>query len=109
MSIRLSNQHICINAGVAKTFFDSDRVAQMSFQESFDQLLLAPISSSWFNKMHGAQQCNLKDKSAVGDKAIAIHALLIDHDLDGSDRTLQYELNENAGWIKINLHSEKLI
>lgn len=105
MNVRLSNQHICLEAELAKTFFESESVAQICYQESTNHLLLAPISSSWFSKMHQSSQCHLKEKSMVGDKAIAVHALLMDHDLDESDRPLAYEVNESAGWIKINLDS----
>lgn len=105
MNVRLANSHVCMDAPLANSLFKENNLALLSFQESSKQLLVAPITSSWFKKMHEAKQCLLKDKNIQGDKSIALHALLIDYDLDETDRELGYELNEQAGWIKINLNN----
>ena len=95
-----------MSSTLASTLFKQDNLAFMTFQESTKQLLVAPVTSTWFTKMHEAKQCLLKDKNMHGDKSIAPHALIIDHELDETDRELEFELNEQVGWIKINLNDE---
>ena len=103
MSIRLSSSHLCLDGNLVDSFFDKDPLALIAFQSESNQLIIAPSTSSWFTKIHQAQQCLLKTKSMDGDKSIAIHSLLIDHEIDDTDRTLNYELNRKAGWIKVDL------
>jgi hypothetical protein len=43
----------------------------------------------------------LKEKNLQGDKSISIHEILIDQELDESDRELSF--SEAEGIIKINL------
>jgi hypothetical protein len=45
----------------------------------------------------------LKDRNLKGDKTLSIREILIDNDLDISDRDLEYELIEKTSLIKIKV------
>lgn len=101
--IRLRSAHLCIPASVATLVFGDESQAYVAYRPDGSILLLAPASSQWFYKMHQPKQYLLKTRSLRGDKAIALHEVLIDHELDDQDRELNYAIQENTGILKVNL------
>ncbi|MEM9326866.1 MAG: hypothetical protein AAGA85_14465 [Bacteroidota bacterium] len=101
--IELSKKHLCLEAELVEHFFGREDQALLSYDEDSQRLLVAPSSSSWFAKMHKTSSFLLKTKNLKGDRSLAIHSILIDHEIDAQDRPLDYECNASAGWIKINL------
>lgn len=65
------------------------------------QLLLAPVSHDFFTKVHEAGQLFLKVKNLRGDKSMAIHEILIDHEIDQTNRPLDFEFMGKHGILKI--------
>ena len=53
--------------------------------------------------MHEPTQFLLKSRNLKGDRTLAIREILIDNDLDTTDRTLTYELVEKTNLLKINI------
>ena len=59
--------------------------------------------SQWFVKVHEPTQFLLKSRNLKGDRTLAIREILIDNDLDTTDRILQYEIVERTNLIKITI------
>ena len=53
--------------------------------------------------MHEPTQFLLKSRNLKGDRTLAIREILIDNDLDTSDRVLHYEVVEKTNLIKIDM------
>ena len=56
-----------------------------------------------FKKIHKAGQQMLKDRNLKGDKSIALHEILIDHQIDETDRELTYELAPGMKILNVKL------
>ncbi|MEM6297104.1 MAG: hypothetical protein AAF740_00270 [Bacteroidota bacterium] len=101
--IALKASHIQLDNSIVSKIFENIHYAYVVYLASDRRLLITPVSSQWFVKMHKPAQFLLKDKNLKGDKAIAIGEILIDNDLDPTDRTLEYEVVEKTNLIKIIL------
>ena len=66
-------------------------------------LLITPVNSPFFRKMHDSSQHMLKDRNLKGDKRLALHELLIDEDLDATDRELSHEFLVKSNILKVYL------
>ena len=67
------------------------------------KMLITPVISQWFVKMHQPTQFLLKSRNLKGDRTLAIREILIDNDLDTTDRILEYEIVEKTNLIKISM------
>jgi hypothetical protein len=89
---------------LVNTVFGKIHYAYAIYSTSQKQLLITPVSSHWFVKMYESPaQFLLKDRNLKGDKTLAIREILIDHDLDTSDRNLEFELVEKTSLLKIKV------
>ena len=103
MSVSLKSSHLCLDANLVSQLLANDPYVFLSYKSAEKQLLLSPVSNTWFPKMHEAHQYFLKLKNSAGDVATALHALILDHDLDDTDRELEYQLNTKSRFLKIEL------
>ena len=101
--VGIKSSHLYIPASVAALVFGKESRAYLIYRPEQKALLLAPASSQWFHKLHQPSQHMLKARNAQGDKTIALHETLIDHDLDDTDRPLDYVIQEKTGILKISL------
>ena len=66
--------------------------------------MVTPVSSQWFLKLYEKPtQFLLKSRNLKGDKTLAIREILIDNDLDMTDKDLKFEIIEKTKLIKIDL------
>ena len=101
--VYLETSHICFGKDVCDAIFKEDQHLHIAIYPKKGYLLAAPISHTYFGKMHKSSQHLLKMKNAVGDKSVAIHELIIDHEIVIKDGPLEYEIREKTGIIKIFL------
>lgn len=101
--IALKASHIQLDNSIVSKVFQNIHYAYVTYVEAQHRLLITPVSSQWFVKMYEPTQFLLKDKNLKGDKAIAIREILIDNDLDTTDRNLNYEIIEKTNLIKVSL------
>jgi hypothetical protein len=100
--MKLQNGHIIIPTDIVKTVLENEAQINWVFYADRNTLLLAAKSKLFFEKLHKTDWQTLKDKNIQGDKSLFIRAILIDNDLDDSDRDLVFEI-KNTGIISINL------
>ena len=101
--VALKASHIQLDNSIVEKVFQNIHYAYVTYLESQERLLVTPVSSQWFVKMHEPTQFLLKDKNLKGDKAIGVRELLIDHDIYQDDRELNFEIVEKTNLIKIEL------
>ncbi|MGB3850848.1 MAG: hypothetical protein WA958_12835 [Tunicatimonas sp.] len=101
--VALKTSHLYLSASVATAVFGDELRAFVAYDPERSALLLAPASAQWFKKMHKASQHMLKVRNQQGDRTVALHEILIDHEVDDQDRSLEYTVQEKTGILKITL------
>lgn len=99
--LSLKSQHIIVYQALADKLLPGETHVLLKYDTAEKILLVAPATKSEFKVNHKAAQHMLKDRNLKGDKAIAIHEILIDHELDPTDRELPFF--EEDGIMKITL------
>ena len=90
MGIKLRTQHLWISGDIAGTVFgDIDKVYTVYYPQ-LHALLLAPMDDEIFPTIHKGDLQMLKTRNLEGDKTISLQEIIIDHDLDESDRDLVF-------------------
>ena len=99
----LKSSHVYLSAALVETIFESIQYAYVTYVVEQKKMLITPVSSQWFVKMHQPTQFLLKSRNLKGDRTLAIREILIDNDLDTTDRILEYEIVEKTNLIKISM------
>jgi hypothetical protein len=99
--IILKSSHIYLNVNLVEKIFKSVHYAYIAYLPKQKKMLITPVSSLWFVKIHKPTQFLLKSRNLQGDKTLAIREILIDHNLDTTDRIMQYETIEKTNLIVI--------
>ena len=101
--ISLKASHLVIAKEVAEAIFKGSSNAFVVYYPNRNTLMLAPVSDLVFKQLHKAGQHMLKDRNLKGDKTLALHEILIDHQLDEQDRDLDFEVQSALGILNIKL------
>lgn len=101
--VSLQRAHLCLEAELVQEVFAKITHAFVTYSQEQKMLLLTPVSSIWFSKIHDASQVFMKDKNRKGDKSLAIRDILLDNDLSMTDRSLEFEVIATTKLIKIKL------
>ena len=101
--VRLKSSHLLIDHEVAGDIFGNDLNVNVVYYAERRTLMIAPKSDDLFKKLHKAKQHMLKDRNAKGDKTIALHELLIDNEVNSSDRNLEYEYQKELKILNVKL------
>ncbi|MFD2935157.1 hypothetical protein [Spirosoma flavum] len=91
-AVYLKNSYLLIEASVAQVAFGDDPQVNVVYYLDRKTLLVAGKSKSFFETMHKTSRVLLKDRNLLGDKSVNIRELLIDNDLNDTDRDLIYDL-----------------
>ena len=102
-AVRLKSSHLLVDREVAAVIFGDDLNVNIVYYPERRTLMIAPKSDELFKQLHKAKQHMLKNKSIKGDKSIALHELLIDHEIDQTDRDLEYILEKNLNILNVKL------
>jgi hypothetical protein len=88
--VRLSNAHIVISSDtVAQLFGDAVRASWVYYPQR-KTMLVANGQDELFKSLHKTADSILKYSNNQGDRSIAIRELLIDNELDDSNRELAF-------------------
>ena len=101
--VTLKSSHVYLDASLVDKVFDNIHYAYVTYVVAQSKMLITPVNSQWFVKMHEPTQFLLKSRNLKGDRTLAIREILIDNDLDTSDRVLHYEVVEKTNLIKIDM------
>ena len=101
--VALKSAHLYLAAGLVSEAFGDDKNVYVVYYPEPRTLMIAPATDETFKTIHKAEQQILKDRNLQGDKTIALHTILIDHQLNDSDRALEYEFQSALSILKVNL------
>lgn len=101
--VRLRSKHLIIDHEIIESIFSNEDNVYMVYYPDKNTLLIAPLSDELFKKLHKAGQHMLKDKNLKGDKSIALHETLIDHQLAAEDRDLIFKVEPALGLLNVTL------
>ncbi|MBU3025887.1 hypothetical protein [Zobellia galactanivorans] len=99
--ISLKTSHIYLDHELIAPIFGETQYAYVTYVKEQGTILITPVTSQWFVKMYKPTQFLLKTRNLKGDKTLAVRELLIDNDLDMTDRELDYEIIEKTRLIKV--------
>lgn len=101
--VRLKSDHLLIDRAVAQKVFGDDLNVNVVYYADRNILMIAPKSDELFKQLHKTKQHMLKDRNEQGDKTIALHELLIDNEIDRTDKALAYEYEEALKILTVKL------
>ncbi len=101
--ISLKSSHIYLENDLVSIIFENINYAYVKYLKDQQRLLITPVSSQWFVKIYEPTQFLLKSRNLKGDRTLAIREILIDNELDTSDRYLEFEIIDKTKLIKIKL------
>ena len=101
--VSLKACHIIIEAELAKTYLHNDNFALVSYKAEESTLIVSPTKNDWLKSIHKASPFMLKHKDLSGTRSIAVHELLIDHELEDHDRSLNFETDDVLEFLKIKI------
>ncbi len=101
--VQLKSSHLLVDREVSKLIFENESNVNVVYYPDRKSLMVAPASDDLFKKLHKAKQFMLKDRNIRGDKSIVLHELLIDNDVNDSDRNLEYEVQKELKILNVKL------
>ena len=101
--IHLQSSHLLIDKALSGQVFEGSATVYVSYNSEQQVMLVSPNSNAWFPKLHKAKECILKAKDLHGTKSVAIREFIIDHDLENEDRPLDFEVNGDKRFLKIEM------
>ncbi|AWW28931.1 hypothetical protein DN752_01615 [Echinicola strongylocentroti] len=102
--VSLKSSHIYIESDMVETVFCDENYAYAVYKIESSLLLLTPVSNQWFARMHkNPTPFLLKNRNLKGDKTLPIREILIDNNLDTTDRDLAFELIKKTSLLKVKL------
>lgn len=101
--ISLKSSHLYLDNTLIPLIFGEIYYAYVTYAKEQNNILITPVSSQWFVKMYKPTQFLLKSRNLKGDKTIAVREILIDNDVDVTDRDLEYEIIEKTNLIKVKI------
>jgi hypothetical protein len=101
--IKLKTQHLYIESDLAQMAFRDASQVYVVYYPFKKSLLLAPMSDEFFPKLHKAHLQMLKTRNLQGDKTVSLQEIIIDNDIDDSERDLEYDYTEGVNFLNIKI------
>jgi hypothetical protein len=101
--VYLEDGHVCIKKNIAEKIFEQNFSVFCKYYPTEKIFLVAPVSEELFKQIHKASQQMLKSKNALGNKSISLQEILIDNDIAGNNRNLQFIAEESLHILKVQL------
>lgn len=90
MGVKLRTQHLWISGDIVETAFGEVAQVYVVYYPQQRSLLLAPMDDDIFPTIHKAGLQMLKSRNLQGDKTISLQEILIDNDIDDTERDLVF-------------------
>lgn len=99
--VKLKTNHLYIEKELAEAAFGDVAQVYAVYYKAKNSLLLAPMNDEFFPKLHKAGLLMLKSRNLKGDKTISMYEIIIDNDLDDTDRDLVVEFTEGVKLLNV--------
>lgn len=101
--VKLKTQHLYLEASLAAAVFGDTVQVHTVYYPQQKSLLLAPKEDELFTKIHKTALQMLKTRNLQGDKSISLQELIIDHELDDTDRDLEFSHQEGIQLLQVKI------
>lgn len=99
--VQLNNGHIVLNNVLVKELFaNCEKLAWVYYAEK-KCFMAANTSDSIFKTIHKTNEAILKHRNNNGDRSISIQELILDNDIDNTNRLLDYKADHAAGILSV--------
>lgn len=102
--ITLTNRHIVIGQQIVDILFADAVQVCWVYYAAKHTMLVASNNDELFKSLHKTSTSILKFKNSTGDRSISVEELLLDNDLDQTDRILDYTVDEKMNILSIHFH-----
>jgi hypothetical protein len=99
--VYLKNNHLMVADEIADSLFSDSLYVYLSFKTDIKKLFLVSNSNEVFRKLHDPSMQMLKSRITQKEKSISLQEILIDNDLNGNDRVLDYEIRDTMKMLVI--------
>lgn len=103
MGVKLRTQHLWISGDVADSAFGAAPQVYVIYYPQQRSLLLAPMDDDIFPTIHKAGLQMLKNRNLQGDKTISLQEIIIDNDIDDTERDLVYMHQPGVRMLHVSL------
>ncbi len=101
--VLLRAEHLVLHAELAGLIFDKERTVYMVYYPARGVLMLAPRFNEVFKQLHKAKQYILKEVAGGNEYAVALHGILLDHNVQSDERFLSFEAEEAINMLTVHL------
>lgn len=88
--VQLRNRHLWIDAKIAENAFGNAQQVLAVYYDNLKTLILAPDTDAMFKQAHECSMIMLKTRSMNGDRSLSMEEIILDNDLDETDRNLAF-------------------
>lgn len=99
----LRSAHLVIPGSMASTLFDSAFNVHLVYYPEKRCLLIGRTEDDVFRQLHKTKQHLLKAGTSADNRTIALHEILIDHQISDADRELAFEWQKELGILNVQL------
>ena len=99
--VKLKTHHLLIDGDLAVAAFGNVSQIYAVYYPLKNSLLLAPKDDEFFPKIHKAGLLMLKSRNLKEDKTVSMYEIIIDNDLDATDRDLEFQFTEGIKLVNV--------
>lgn len=99
----LRASHLVIPSAIASVLFESAFNVQLVYYPEKHLMLIGRTDDEVFRQLHKTKQHLLKAGGANESRMIALHEILIDHQIADTDRELAFEWQREMGILNVHL------
>lgn len=103
MGVKLRTQHLWISGDIVDSAFGDAAQVYVVYYPKQRSLLLAPMDDEIFPTVHKAGLQMLKSRNLQGDKTISLQEIIIDHDIDDTERDLSFMHQPGVRMLQVSL------
>lgn len=102
--VELKNLYLLIGSEVMATCLNNEENIYFCYYPEKNKLLLSPVTSPFFSKIHKSQSAFLKLRNAQGTRSFQLASIFLDNpDLSEQDRVLKFEANTDIQLLTVYL------
>lgn len=99
--VRLSNAHIIIDQGIAGELFADASQVNWVFYPRQGTMMIALPTDEGFRSVHKTSTSLLKRRNEKGDRSLSVMEILIDHEMDDTNRELDFKADKDMKILSI--------
>ncbi|MBX9892857.1 MAG: hypothetical protein K2Y12_11100 [Chitinophagaceae bacterium] len=101
--MHLKNGHLIIDNAIIQQLWGDITHLNWVFYKNKNSIMFCSVEDELFKKLHKTTLSMLKLKNANGDRSLSLQELIIDNDLDNTDRALAYIADDGMKILNVTI------